>query len=76
MKEEIMVQIKFTANNDETNGHGEYSDAIYMPLSEYQATSSKDRLAKQRARVANWVSVIEAPAIEEPIEELSEQVEE
>ena len=73
MEEQIKIQIIFKFTNDQTNGHGDYCDAIYMTLEEYQNTTPEELRAMERARVDQWIYNIENPPVSEPEEPIEEE---
>lgn len=57
MSEQVFVQIRFTVQTE----YGEYSDALYYSLNDYDLTSQEDIENAKQARVDAWVSYILNP---------------
>lgn len=54
MSEQIFVQIRFTVQTE----YGEYSDALYYSLNDWDMISQDQIEAEKQTRVDNWVSYI------------------
>ena len=54
--EEVKVQIRFTIERD---GRA-FTDALYMPIEEYQNTPQETIEAMKEERFSNWISSLEA----------------
>ena len=55
-----------------TTPHGLFRDALHLPDDH---TFTDDEIqAMQNQRVDNWIAVVTAPPVEQPVEELAEEV--
>jgi len=77
MPDRIYVQHRFT---EKRAGYSEYSDAIVLPIDEYEKLTKEDIDAIKEERFQNWKSIIENPPVEielkdVPKEDLQSQVE-
>lgn len=60
MADQVFVQHRFTV--DAANGYPPFSDAITLPVADYQALTS-DQIAQQKAsRYAAWTAALDAAA--------------
>jgi len=58
---DAMIQIIFEADTR----HGVFRDALYLPDNHSLTEAQIDAMKQQR--VDNWLAIVEAPPIEEPV---------
>lgn len=56
--DQVRVQVMFT----EPTKYGEYTDALYFSLDEYEAVSDQTIETLKAERVANYIDIVENPA--------------
>ena len=70
MANETRVQILIQQNTQ----YGEFRDAIYVPMSEYDLMSPGEIEALKQARVQQWLDIMATPAVELTPEEILNQL--
>ena len=63
-----MIKIDFEFNTP----HGLFRDALHLP-EDHKLTVEEIEAMKQR-RVDNWIAIVTAPPVEEPVEAPTEEV--
>ena len=62
MADTVMVQVKFTVKTE----MGEFTDALYYSLANYQNMPSSWIETEKQARVNNWINAVKNPPIPIP----------
>lgn len=51
MEDEIFIQIRFSASTE----YGEFNDALYYSVDEWNSMSQEDIDAEKQRRIDNWI---------------------
>lgn len=68
MTDEINIQYKFTV---EQEGYPAFTDAIYLPLDEYNAMSDEELEGRKQERFNNFKAMLDSPP--EPVDESAQE---
>ena len=65
MADKLYYQLRFTIEKDGRS----YSDAIVLPKEDYEKLTPEDIETTKQQRFDNWITILNTPAIEVPLED-------